>query len=409
MRAIAAYIHDKLQNPIDICAALVVLLLPFSTALPNLLLIPLGIVVIINFRDFKWVSSYPLLLLYAALLFIVILGIFNHSFLNDLNLYSRYFLIPVLFLFFTQVKNKKYSEYALLLGVFTTMLISGVQVAVYTWENPGFLLDVGGIVNELLLLDRPYFGFLLTLGVFVCLKNAEKSKRKYDYYLLSILFAAFSIYISARLSIGLICLLFFVFLFKNREVHRKIKIWIGLGLALLFAISLGLSDNLVSRMHLKKEWGQTVRLIKDKEPRVIIWPCGVKIIQHEMNLMTGLMSSKTVEGKLTQCYKEGLINRPEKQTYYLNAKFNSHNQFLGFFLLGGIFPFLLLIAMFVFAFASKKNSFEFKLLFLLFLAFFLVENVLYRQLGCYLFGIFIALYANRSQNKIRFRFKSKIG
>lgn len=397
MKATHKYLTENGQNLIDICAALIIVILSFSTALPNLLLIPLGILVLFNFRNFKWVKSIPLLLISISFLFLIVLGAFHPNFWNASGLYSRYLLVPLLFLLFSQVKNKKYCEYGLVFGVFVVMLVSAIQVIKYTLENPGFLLDVGAIVNDLLLLDRPYFGFLLTLTVFICLKNAEKSKRKYDYYLLSILFAAFSIYISARLSIVLICLLFFIFLFKNKEVHRKIKIWLGLGMVLLFAVFMGLSDNLVSRMHLENDWNRTVHLVKDKEPRIVIWPCAIKISQEKMNLLTGWMNPKTVENELVGCYRESIVNRPDKQSYYLSARFNTHNQFLGFFLLGGIIPLLLLIGMFFFAFVSNKNSFELKLLFLLFLAFFLVENVFYRQLGCYLFGIFVALYSN--QNK----------
>lgn len=386
-------IKENSQQITDYLAALLVFLLPLSTALPNIFLIPLVLIIGINYKKIKWTKSYPFLFLAGSILVIAILGVYNKSFLDEIDLFSKYFLILFLFFFYTQVKNKKYCEYAFLISVFIAFLLSSFAIGKQLMENPNFLLDSGDIVNKLLLLERPYFGFMLVLSIFICLKNAEKSTRKYTYYLLATLFAAFTIYISARLAMGLIGLLFFIYLFKSTKIHRKTKIWSGILLTLLFLISMGLSNNLVSRMHIKEDLDKTIHLIKVYEPRFEIWPCAIDIVQNGTNLITGLKSYQEVEKQLTQCYHQ--IERKGKRQYYLKARFNSHNQFLSFLLLGGVIPFLLLIAMFVQAFHSKKNSFELKLLFFLFLAFFLVENVLYRQLGCYLFGIFVALYSTK--------------
>lgn len=386
-------IKENAQQITDYLAAFLVFVLPFSTALPNILLIPLILIIGLNFRRIKWTKSYPFLFFGMAISILIVLALYNKTFLDEIDLFSKYFLILFLFILFTQVTNKKYCEYALLLGLIIAMLISSFSIGKQLLENPDFLLDSGKIVNKLLLLERPYFGFMLTVGIFICLKNAEKSSRKYIYYLFSVFFAAFTIYISARLAMGLIGLLFFTYLFKSTQIHRKTKISFGILLALLFIISMGLSNNLMSRMHIKDDLDKTIHLIKVYEPRFVIWPCAVDIALNEMNFLTGLKSNEEVEQQLTQCYSQ--IEREGKRQYYLKARFNSHNQFLCFLLLGGIVPFLLLISMFSYTFLSKKNSFELKVLFFLFLSFFMVENVLHRQLGCYLFGIFVALYSTK--------------
>lgn len=336
----------------------------------------------------------------GTILVLTFLAFFQGSFLDDLNRYSKYFLVLLLFVLYAQVSNKKYSEYALLLGTFIVMLISSVQTGMYMWENPGYLLDVGKKVNELLLLERPYFGVLLFLSVFVCLKNAEKSSRKYDYYILGLIFTAFSIFISARLAIGLCCLLFFIYLFRSRDIRRRGKIGVTLLLAFLFALAMGLSDNLMSRMQMDKEFSESLRQIKLGEPRFIIWPCAADIVENDLNLLSGLESYGEMEDKLVQCYTEATKRDKVWQAYYIDKKFNTHNQFIDFLLIGGFIPCLLLILMFVKGWFSKKNSFDFKLLLFLFFAFFVVENVLHRQMGCYLFGIFVALYASQ-RNKLK--------
>lgn len=333
----------------------------------------------------------------ATILFLAIISFFKGSFLDDAERYSKYFLMLLLFVLYTQVENKKYSEYALLVGTFIAMAISSVKVGTYMWDNPGYLLDVGKKVNELLLLERPYFGVLLFLSIFICLKNAEKSLRKYDYYILGLVFTAFSIFISARLAIGLGCLLFFIYLFKSRDIRRRGKIALTLILAFLFALSMGLSDNLMSRMHMNKEFEESLRQVKLGEPRFIIWPCASEIVQNDMNLLIGLDSYGEMENKLVDCYSEATKRDKVWQAYYIDRKFNTHNQFIDFLMIGGILPFVMLILMFVQPWLSKKIDFDLKVFFFLFFAFFVVENVLHRQLGCYLFGIFVTLYYNNKK------------
>ncbi|HET8886307.1 MAG TPA: O-antigen ligase family protein, partial [Salinimicrobium sp.] len=244
-------------------------------------------------------------------------------------------------------------------------------------------------------LERPYFGIILSLGTFICLKNAEKFKKN-DYYLLALLFIGFSIYISARLSILINCLLIFIYLLKSYRIQRNTKIWTGFGFVLLIAIALGLSDNLMSRMKITNDLDKTTHLIKAYEPRFVIWPCAMEIVENDLNLLMGLSGFNEYDEKLTSCYAE-TIEKPDKREYYLERKFNTHNQFLDILLIGGILPLLVLILSFFHVWFSKQYSLELKIVFLMFFLFFLVENALHRQLGCYLFGIFVALYSKKNE------------
>jgi hypothetical protein len=62
-------------------------------------------------------------------------------------------------------------------------------------------------------------------------------------------------------------------------------------------------------------------------------------------------------------------------------------------MLGGIFSATFLILSFLIPLFLKNISFEMKIILIMFFAFFLVENVIHRQLGRYLFAIFAALYS----------------
>ncbi|MBQ0737129.1 hypothetical protein J9332_22675 [Aquimarina celericrescens] len=65
----------------------------------------------------------------------------------------------MIFIFFTQAKNIKYLEYAFLGGIFTAEIGSSLEIWLYILEHADFLLANGSLVNELLWLERPYFGF----------------------------------------------------------------------------------------------------------------------------------------------------------------------------------------------------------------------------------------------------------
>lgn len=391
MEELKTYFQNT-QKAIDLIAGLILLFLPISPALPNILLVPLGLLVIFNFKKFNFVRSKTFFIYGLCILFLIFLAAIDGSLPEDLTLYSRFLLVLILFLLFTQVKNLRLVEHFLLIGIFIAFVGSAVAVAIYSFQNTGFLLDTGSAVNDLLWLERPYFGIMLSLGTFICFRNAEKY-HKNDYYILALLFIGFSIYISARLSIFLNVLLILVFLLKSDQIQRGTKIGIAFIFALLVAIAFGLSDNLMSRMRITNDWDETKALIQDYEPRFVIWPCATEIVENETNLFIGLNGYEELEEKLTDCYASS-IEKEDKRDYYLTRKFNTHNQFLDFLLVGGIFPFLLLLLLFLQGWFSG-NPFEFKIILLMFFLFFLVENVLHRQLGCYLFGIFVALYSIR--------------
>ena len=90
-----------------------------------------------------------------------------------------------------------------------------------------------------------------------------------------------------------------------------------------------------------------------------------------------------------------LLLHPSKIKFYKEKSFNTHNQFLGFLLLGGWLACLLLLGFFL---SSLYNSIHsvYSIILLLFLLFFIFENVLYRQLGAQLMGFFLGFLSSKS-------------
>ncbi len=386
------YLKDK-QNLVDLLAALLLLSLPLSKALPNILLIALSLAVFFNRRKFKISFPAPLLLFVGAILYLFLLFIFQYTG-NELDIYLRYFTSVLLLVLYSQTKNRKLIEYFFLVGLTVAVIGSYFAIFIYKVNHPTFILDIGDEINQLLWVERPYFGFMLALGIFISLNNVSNSKKGIFFLVPAVLFLSFSIYISARL--GILLSIFVILLFFLRS--KQIKTWAKLSLGGLFLISiilsLTLSKGLMSRMHLSADVNNKLASIKDYEPRFVIWPCSVKLITEEISFLTGAQNYEETRVKLSECYNNS-IEKLDKREYFLKKRFNTHNQFFDFFLIGGILPFLLLLSVFVYVWFSVKYSFETKLLFILCFSFFFVENVLYRQLGCYLFGTFAALYLNK--------------
>lgn len=381
------------QNYYDLTAALLLLILPFSAAIPNLLLVPLALLIGHHYKKLKPVRSTPFILFAIAVLIIEGLALYNQSLFPEIRTFSKYALILLLFLLYTQVEQKIYCEVAFLVSTSAVVLLSFFSILTYQLAHPDFIFSNGSIVNELLLMGRPYLGFSLVLAVFISLKNAETLSPKFIYYLLAISLTLFSVYMAARLSILLNCFLIFLFLVRTKYLSKTAKI----GSVFLACFALGLllynSENLRSRIRIQENVESSIQSIMGWEPRFTIWPCAVQIIENDMNLWTGFGSYDLVIEKLTACYSTNIQN-DSKRTYFLKAEFKPHNQFLDFLLLGGIFPFLLLISIFPVVFFSK-GSFEMKIFFLLFLALFMIESMLHRQFITYLFGIFAALYTRK--------------
>lgn len=389
------------QELIDLCGALLVFFLPISTAFPNLLLLPFVLMFVFSIKEYIIVKKPYLIILFLTLMVIIVESLIKNSFIQDININSRYLQLLVIFILFTQIKDKYKIELFFISGTFIAVIFSFFAIINHTLNNPDFLLDSGSLVNEILWLERPYFGFVLSVCVFMCFKNAEKTNKvKMWFILLGLIFIFFSVFISARLSIILNLFLTFYFLLRSEYIKQKIKIISAIAFLLILIITLTFNANLASRMRITDNLQLTLHLIKEYEPRFVTWPCSLEIVKNNSIFLKGFDGRQKMEDRLIECYNEKNIENKEKQKYYSLEKFNTHNQFFDFLLIGGVLPFILLLSVFIFGWVSKNNSSELKVLLFLFFAFFFVENVLQRQLGVFLFGIFLSIYSLDNDKKL---------
>lgn len=374
--------------------------LPFSLAYPNLVLIPI-LFLFLGLKKFKqihfyWKSSF--LLFIASVFWITASGLILDGFMDTFKLLSKfYFLIGIFFLAKSINTNNLPILFSFISGTFVQFSISLYGIVTFYLNNKFLSLALGESVNEILHGERPYIGFILSLSVFFSLYIIRKLKKNW-LYIWVILACVFVFFISARLATGMCIMILIHHLYV---VLKQYKIYFLVGsLAILMLIIAGfaINENFQRRFHIEEDVKSSFTKFKDYEPRFIIWDCALEL-SNRMNPLLGMGNYKTIKTELIDCYLSKIpASKTSKKNYYQEKAFNTHNQFLSFLLLGGFISCIALILFFAVSIV-KSNGTLYSFTLILFLIFFVFENVLYRQLGIHLFGFLLGLLSLNLSNK----------
>lgn len=381
----------------DYFVLLFIVSISFSKALPNLILGILLLLFIFLHVKKKSISIPKSYFLPFGLLFIYLLikQISYGSIHEEFNFYSRLSLVLILPILLIDVSRFKIMFGIILLSI-TSIVIASFKIVNYYLIHKVIPFSNVAEVNELLPLERPYMGFLWVITIFICLYLIQKvPKYKYHLLIFSFIQAAFIFLIAARLSIItlIILLAIYIFIYSNLNAAKKVILFVSP--LLLVGLLLSNYSNLSKRFFLSAK----IETIIDYEPRVEIWNCSYKIFQEKsFNYLLGFKTNKILENKLAECYGTEIKNESKKQ-YFLDLKFNTHNQFIDLFFIGGVIGlslflyFCTLLLMY-----SRKNFFMFAIGFSL-IVFFFLENVLHRQYGCYLGALIFTLIIKNRNNE----------
>lgn len=391
MSIITDFNKDRIGFSYDMLLALLAFFIPLSSALPNLLLAPIGILLFFKFSKSN-IYLKPVLLFVFTLVFLILLAFFKGRFFAEFGFYSRLFISMFLLVSVAHISRLKYVERAFIIGTMLAMLIAVYNIMAFEnfkWSFAAF--GNTAVVNDLLRIERPYFGFLLAVVVYLCLRH-----RSWLYYSIAVIASAFCLLIAARLSLGIIVLLWATFFFQLLKPLGKWRIPLVISAVFLCVIAVLSNENIQERFKLQGNLEQSMAKALDFEPRYVIWPCTFTTLQSTTEILFGLRDNQQLEQRLIECYGESIENNPSKKAYFINEKFNPHNQYLHFLCLGGVITLLLFFLAFKNVLWSHAVPFELKILTVMFALFFVFEALLYRQLGCYLFGGFIGLLARRA-------------
>ena len=255
-----------------------------------------------------------------------------------------------------------------------------------------FLPFEGESVNEILYMERPYLGFFLVISALIAVFMVTKTpKFKFivGFYCLYVIITIFLI--SARMSmLTLLIILSLYVLFYLKIPLKKLIIYLSIFL-LLASVLVGLNKNLQERLFITSDFKQSIEKFERHEPRFIIWPCSYSITKSAtFNSFFGLESEERLDERLGECYQSRIENK-HRANFFVETDLNTHNQFIGTFLTSGFLGFLLLVIFFIIQIYKGRKNYFATAISISILLFFVVENVLYRQIGVYFFALLIGL------------------
>ena len=177
----------------------------------------------------------------------------------------------------------------------------------------------------------------------------------------------------------------FIYIAGQREIPLKFRLGL-VGSAFLFLLFIGNTPVLqerfeeVTTVNLEYSQGQ---LLSSTELRIGIWNCSAKSILDNPWFGVGIGNTRQT---LEQCFKQ------YDQIEFFEGEYNTHNQWMHYWLSSGLFGLLILILFYIYlllwAFKSKRKVLFYFLVFFLLIS--MTENYFSRQLGVLMWGIFIA-------------------
>lgn len=377
----------------------------FGEAIPNIAAIPV-LAAFFLLVDRKLIREkidlkFALFLILSVLIFIEAL-VFNRQ--DDFKYAERLIIIPILVLFSFPLNKRKPVLLAFLIGATILMMTSYFRILGFVFNSGKFDFSVGEFINQILLGDRPYVGFVYVVGILLSIyfmRIGTMKKHKALWLCIALLFFLLILIISARMSLlSLVLIAFSSFFFVK---NWKIPALISTGLIFVIFLLIKLNPNFVDRFYAGfKQENYTLEKMLIMEPRYHIWGCSNKIANEKAVFLKGIGIENTA-AELVECFKQHeLFKNEEHRQYFINSRFNTHNQFLNFYLGTGIFTTVLFAMFFLLWIRENRRNYVVFSLILALLMFCWVENVLSRQMGCLLFGfVWVAsILISKRENRI---------
>jgi O-antigen ligase len=361
----------------------------YATAMPNIFFISLVVIFpfVVRKNDFKRLLKRELLLFAGLVAYVSLNNFLFHDFENDLVIITKIASSLLLVVLFIPIERTENLMKTVIASVLICILISLYNLYFFYMEEGAFNFASGGVINEVLIFDRLYLGFLCVISIIASIALIGEKYNEYNkwYFTNIVLCVIFVLLIASRVAILLLLLLFFLKIFYAKRKREYVFFFLGIvGLIVAaFAVNKNLNERFFYTHSTEKDKGY-IELLKDWEPRFIIWDCNYEVAVNENPTLNGLGFYKTKD-LLVACYAESIERKP-KRNYYIQSRFNPHNQFVDFYLSTGILGFLLFGAVLVSLLRNRKSYY--KVAFWLALAAFVfIESLFQRQLGAYLFSI----------------------
>lgn len=394
---------QRLNQYYDYVFGVLILFVVLDLKAANVILGLLGVLFLLDFKK-SWYKASRLIK-NKAFLILTLLVVYTYVHALILNDWSGtrfrlFFILPSVLVLSFRITEQVRVLFAFVLSVFLVIAIGTFNIIDWYLKTGIFNMTSGGMIDKLLVLNRPYLGFCLVVGSILCV-YLSIIYRKYAIWFLciSLFFISYIYIISARISFVSFLVVVVLYLFFYYKAKVVVKFAILVSLVVLIGTAVTLNKDLSQRFIFVDRLFAPLEQLKNSEPRVIIWDCALKIAKSEsFNPLLGLKSVQQLEEQLVDCYTLDKGNE-ERKAYFLKSKFNTHNQFLDLYLTLGIVGFTLFSVFFTLLFFQKRHMFFQTAILFTVVLFCFVENIFYVQRGIYLFAIvasFIMIMKQRS-------------
>lgn len=363
-------------------------------AVPNVILIALGLLFpfIINKGLLKsLVKDKENIALFLLIVFLVVQGVAISGLNDDFGFIINTASVLCIWVAAFPIKNIDRAKFSFSISVFICAIISLINILLYVINNGGFNFSNGAEINDILIIERIYLGTLCVLCVAFSIDLIKKHpKYKIPLFLNGIICTSLMFIISARIAIITLFFLFLyrVLLLKNNKIKLKITA-VSIVLAIIFFST---NKNLQKRFFYVDKDHSFIENLKIWEPRIAIWNCAYELAtDNEYNPIIGYGLYQTRQ-RLQLCYSE-TINNESKNKWFLESRYNIHNQFLDFLIGYGLIGFILFTFVVFYGVFQQKSKFSAISVIITIVLFGTVESFLQRQIGVYLFALILAFNA----------------
>jgi len=391
---------DKIYNYLLLLFCFAIPFTQHAKAIPNIILILLVMLYPFHSLRNSIKSIKKELLVLVTFIIVIITNTILFERWEDFKEIVRLAYIPLIILLFFPTKEIKPYLKPFLFSAFLLLILSSIRLGLKFIREGNLDIAVGGEVNQVLLGERPYLGFLYFIAScfsFYFYACVTKKWHRIGYFVLGTLFSFFIFLIVARIMLLAVIISVILALFYFRKkINFYIKSTLILFLFLIGGLSYSFSDNIVKRFYIGNEYVNVITA----DPRYHIWDCVYHILPENTKEFIFGKGYANTNMELLECYhkKNDFIDETQ-QEWFTKSEFNTHNQFFDLLLSQGIIVLGLCLFFFFYAtIKNRKNFFVISLLVAIFL-FFLVENVIKRQIGCMLIA-FVLCFILKQKNVI---------
>jgi O-antigen ligase len=372
------------------------LILPFdeyARSLPNILLIILVVAFpsVIEKADFSRIKKMPFFIFCAFALYLVLNTVITGRSETNFAVVNKVLVSLGLVMLYLPVRDIQKVNKAIIFSALAAILFSMYSIVLVI--NQEGIFNIGNPLRSVdtLLIDRQYLGLLSVCSILISYWSMKKT---YDatnkYYLANIIINILFVFlIVSRYAVIALLVLAVIKQFYGKKRLLKISVAIAI-IGLLSVIVYSIKDTTAKRFVYAEDYVTNPTLVKDSssfDPRKEIWSCAASIINDEGFIISGFGFQGT-KNALQKCYQDQ-IEDPSVKEWFGKKKYNTHNQYLDFFMSSGIIALGVLLFWFLYTFFKNRNNFTLTSFLIAIAAYGVIENFFHRQIGAYYFGFFL--------------------